>query len=142
VGRGSGALLAQRVAAENPEKAAAVVAVSSPADCKLDGLPAPKAAVAALIIDSAGSPAVGAAKAETAAASPTESIATRFWIGADKCESSSASRAGTDRTDYTCQGGVPVAHIRVVGLGDAWPRKIGREFSMRTLDGFFRHGER
>lgn len=134
-GRASGALLAQRVASEKPDKIAAVVVVSSPADCKLDALPPPKRSVPALIIDSAASPAVGTAGPKGAAAPATESSAARFWTAADGCGSSTT---GATRTDYACQGGTRVTHIQIAGLGNVWPHKIGKEFSMRTLDGFFR----
>jgi poly(3-hydroxybutyrate) depolymerase len=142
VGRGSGALLAQRVASEKPEKAAALVAVSSPADCQLDGLPTPKGGVPALIVDSAASPAVGASGPKGAAAPATESNAAKFWTAADGCNTSRTAAKDVERTDYVCRGGERVTHIRIVGLGDVWPHKIGKEFSMRTLDGFFREVSR
>jgi poly(3-hydroxybutyrate) depolymerase len=134
-GRGSGALLAQRVASEKPDKIAGIAVVSSPADCKLDELPSPKNGLPALIIDSAASPAVGTPRPKGAAAPATDSNAARFWTAADRCGSSTTEAT---RTDYACQGGTRVTHIQVVGLGDSWPHKIGKEFSMRTLDGFFR----
>jgi poly(3-hydroxybutyrate) depolymerase len=136
VGRGNGALLAQRIASENPGKIAGLAVVSSPADCKLEGLAPPKHGVSVLVIDSAASPSVGTAKPKSAPASTTESNAARFWTTLAGCGSSTTEAL---RTEYACQGGTRVTHIQIVGLGDAWPHKVGKEFTMRTLDGFFRH---